>query len=609
MEKREVLEKIAKRLRIHSLKMTTKAGSGHPTTCLSMADLMACLFFGEMRYNPQDPQDWANDELVLSKGHAAPILWAAYAEAGIIPERSLMTLREITSVLEGHPTPRMRWVKAATGSLGQGLSVGVGMALAMKLGKSPARVFVMMGDGECAEGAVWEACNAARILKLDNLCAVVDVNRLGQSEATMHGHDLKAYEKKFRAFGWGAISVSGHNVGQILQAFKKARNNKVPTAILAKTIKGKGISFLEDKNGWHGKPLKKEELEKALKELGPLPSVEAKKYVKKPRKIKSRKLIKKYNFKRTHYKDKTATRRAYGYALLNLAKVNQAVIALDGDVKNSTYAEDFFEALPQRAFQLYIAEQNMVGMGIGLSAKGYIPFIATFSAFLSRAHDQIRMAGYSFSNIKLCGSHSGVSIGEDGPSQMGLEDLGMFRPIPGCAVLYPCDAYSTEACLESLARHKGLGYIRTTRPATPLIYTKDEKFPIGGLKVIRKSNDDRAAVVAAGITVHEALKAYDELKKEGIFIRVIDSYSVQPIDIETLGREVEEAGKKVVVVEDHFQGGGLGDAVAQALGGKSELVHLAIKELPRSGKPDELLEKYGINARHIKEAVQKLISH
>jgi len=609
MGKKEVLEKIAKRLRIHSLKMTTKAGSGHPTTCLSMAELMACLFFDEMKYNPENPEDWANDELVLSKGHAAPILWAAYAEAGIIPEISLMSLRKVTSALEGHPTPRMKWVKAATGSLGQGLSVGVGVALAMKLGKSPGRVFVMMGDGECAEGAVWEACNAAHFLKLDNLCAVVDVNRLGQSEQTMHGHDLKAYERKFRAFGWNVVSVNGHKIGEILEAFRKAKKNKGPTAVLAKTTKGKGVSFIEDKNGWHGKPLKEEELKRALKELGPTPSIEAKKYVRKPRKIKSHKLTKKYNFKRTHYKDRTATRRAYGYALLNLARVNQAIIALDGDVKNSTYAEDFFVALPQRAFQLYIAEQNMVGMGIGLSAKGYIPFIATFSAFLSRAHDQIRMASYSFSNIKFVGSHSGVSIGEDGPSQMGLEDLGMFRPIPGCAVLYPCDAYSTEACLESLARHKGLGYLRTTRPASPLIYTRDDKFPVGGSKVLRRNQDDRAAVIAAGITVHEALKAYDELKKEGISIRIIDSYSVQPIDKEALLREVEEAKKKVVVVEDHFQSGGLGDAVAQALGGKAEIIHLAIKDLPRSGKPDELMDLYGINAKNIKSAVKQLISH
>ncbi len=608
MEKKEVLEKIARRLRIHSLKMTTKAGSGHPTTCLSMAELMACLLFDEMKYNPQDPYDWANDELVLSKGHAAPILWAAYAEAGIIPEKSLMSLRKITSVLEGHPTPRMKWVKAATGSLGQGLSVGVGIAWAMRLGKSPGRVYVMMGDGECAEGAVWEACNAARILKLTNLCAVVDINRLGQSEETMHGHDLKSYERKFRAFGWDVLVIDGHRIDQVLRALKEARGNKGPTAILAKTIKGKGVSFLEDMNGWHGKPLKEDQLKKALEELGPMPPVNAKRYVRRPKRAQSPGLVKTFNFQRTGYKDKTATRRAYGNALLNLGKINKAVVALDGDVKNSTYAEDFFETFPQRAFQSYIAEQNMVGMGIGLSAKGYIPFIATFSAFLARAHDQIRMAAYSFSNIKFCGSHSGVSIGEDGPSQMGLEDLGMFRPIPGCAVLYPCDAFSTEACVESLARHKGLSYLRTTRPATPLIYSRNEKFPVGGLKVLRKSQEDKAAVIAAGITVHEALRAYDELKRQGISVRIIDSYSVQPVHKEAMAREVEEAGKKAVVAEDHFPGGGLGDAAALALAGKAEIVHLAVTDVPRSGKPDELMDKYGINARHIVKAVKELLN-
>lgn len=608
MGKKEVLESIARRLRIHSLKMTTKAGSGHPTTCLSCAELVACLFFYEMRYNIKDPEDWANDEFVLSKGHAAPILWAAYAEAGIIPERSLMSLRKITSALEGHPTPRMKWVKAATGSLGQGLSVGVGMALAMKLGKSPGRVFVLMGDGECAEGAVWEACNAAVNLKLDNLCAVVDVNRLGQSGQTMHGHDLKAYERKFKTFGWEAIPVDGHRVDQILQAFKKARGSHKPAAILAKTIKGKGVSFVEDKNGWHGKPLKEEELGRALEELGPMPAVDAKKYVRIPKKMHNHRLLRRSNFKRTPYKDKTATRRAYGNALLSLAGVNEAVVALDGDVKNSTYAEDFFESFPKRAFQVYIAEQSMVGMAIGLSSKGYLPFVATFSAFLSRAHDQIRMAGYSFSNIKFCGSHSGVSIGEDGPSQMGLEDLAMFRPIPGCAVLYPCDAYSTEACLESMARQKGLAYLRTTRPATPLIYAKGEKFPVGGSKVVRKSKDDAAAVIAAGITVHEALKAHDELKREGISVRIIDAYSIQPVDRDNITREVEEAGKKAVVVEDHFQSGGLGEAVAGALSGSARIIHLAVKELPRSGKPGELLDKYGINAGHIKDAVKELLS-
>lgn len=607
MEKRKALEAIAKRLRIHSIKMTTKAGSGHPTTCLSMADLTACLFFDEMKYNPKDPEDLANDEMVLSKGHAAPILWAVYAEAGIIPERSLMNLRKITSTLEGHPTPRMKWVKAGTGSLGQGLSVGVGMALAMKLAKSPGRVYVLMGDGECAEGAVWEAANMGSLLRLRNLCAIMDINRLGQSDETMHGHDVQAYRRKFQAFGWETIPINGHRIPEILGAFKKARQNKKPTIILAKTIKGKGVSFIEDKNGWHGKPLKEEEMKRALEELGPVPSIDSKKYVRKPKKLKSLPLAKKYNFKKNIYKDKTATRRAYGNALLNLAKVNEAVVALDGDVKNSTYAEAFFEAFPKRAFQTYIAEQNMAGMGIGMSAKGFIPFIATFSAFLPRAHDQIRMAAYSFSNITFCGSHSGVSIGADGPSQMGLEDLGMFRPIPGCAVLYPCDAYSTEACVESLAKYRGLSYIRTTRPATPLIYSRGEKFPIGGSKVIKRSKNDKATVIAAGITVHEALKAYEELRRENISIRVIDAYSVQPIDKDNITKEVGGTGKKVVVVEDHFQNGGLGDAVAQALNGKAEIVHLAIKDLPRSGKPEELLSKYGIDAEHIKAAVKKLI--
>jgi len=608
MDKTEILEKIAARLRIHSVKMTTKAGSGHPTTCLSMADLLACLFFDEMKYDPMNPDNWANDELVLSKGHAAPILWAAYAEAGIIPEKSLMNLRKITSVLEGHPTPRMKWVKSATGSLGQGLSVGVGMALVMKLGKSPGRVYVFSGDGECAEGSVWEAVNMAFLHKLRNLCLVVDINRLSQSEETMHGHDIKAYERKFKAFGWDVISIDGHNINGILKAFKKARENMMPTVILAKTIKGKGVSFVEDKNGWHGKPLMGEDSKRALEELGTMPLVDAKKYVRKPKKTQNYQATQRYNFKRTVYKDKTATRRAYGNALLNLGKINETVVALDGDVKNSTYAEDFFESFPKRSFQSYIAEQNMVGMSIGMSAKGYLPFLATFSAFLSRAHDQIRMSAYSFSNIKFAGSHSGVSIGADGPSQMGLEDLGIFRPIPGCAVLYPCDAYSTEACVESMAKRKGLAYIRTTRPATPLIYGKDDKFPVGGSKVLRKSQKDVATVIGAGLTVHEALKAYDELKSERISVRIIDAYSVEPIDKDNISKEVEKAGKKVVVVEDHFQNGGLGDAVAQALSGKAEIIHLAVKDLPRSGKPEELLDKYGIDASHIKRAVKELIS-
>lgn len=606
MTKADVLRKIAARLRSHSLRMTTQAGSGHPTTCLSMADLMACLFFSEMRYEVNDPEDWGNDEFVLSKGHAAPILWAAYAEAGIIPEAELMDLRKISSRLEGHPTPRMNWVKAATGSLGQGLSVGVGIALAQKLGHSPGRTFVLMGDGECAEGAVWEAAAAAVGLRLKNLVAIIDVNRLGQSEATMHGHDIGAYGRKFRAFGWAVHRVNGHDIPAILEAFKKVRLSGGPAVVLAKTVKGKGVSFIEDKNGWHGKPLKEEELQRALREIGPMPDVDSKGLVRPPKKAFRPDWKEALTFERTAYTDKTATRMAYGIALEKLGRVNDRVVALDGDVKNSTYAEKFFASFPERSFQLYIAEQNMVGMGMGMAAKGFIPFIATFAAFLSRAHDQVRMAAYSFANLKLCGSHVGVSIGEDGPSQMGLEDLAIFRPIPGCVVLYPSDAFSTEACVEAAAHHPGICYIRTTRPATPLLYSRQEKFVIGGSKVLRRGIGDSATVIAAGITVLEALKAHDELRKENIGLRVIDAYSVQPLDVETIARETTQTGGRVVVAEDHFPGGGLGEAVASALAGRAKMLHLCVRELPRSGKPAELLESYGISSSHIVRAVRDL---
>jgi transketolase len=607
MNRVEALRKIATRLRIHSLTITTRAGSGHPTTCLSMAELAACLFFGEMKYDVRNHANWANDEFVLSKGHAAPILWAAYAEAGIIPIESLVDLRRISSELEGHPTPRMKWVKAATGSLGQGLSVGVGIALAQKLAKSSGRTFVMMGDGECAEGAVWEAANAAVNFRLKNLIALVDVNRLGQSDVTMHGHNLAAYERKFKAFGWEVHKVNGHDIAGILAALAKSRKAGGPAVLLAKTIKGKGVSFLEDKNGWHGKPLKEEELGRALKEIGPMPEIDSKKYVRPPSRALKPRFKQEYDWERTVYTGSTATRLAYGIALEKLGRANEWVVALDGDVKNSTYAEKFFGAFPGRSIQSYIAEQNMVGMGLGLSAKGFVPFMATFSAFLSRAHDQIRMAAYSFANLKFCGSHAGVSIGEDGPSQMGLEDMAVFRPIPGCVVLYPCDAYSTEGCVAAMARHRGLSYLRTTRPATPLLYRREETFVIGGSKVLKKGEADVATVIAAGITVFEALKAWEELRKEGLSIRVIDAYSVQPLDQETIGSEVAGTAGKVVVVEDHFPGGGLGDAVASALAGRGKLVHLCIKDLPRSGKPAELMDLYGISARHIIKAVKELI--
>jgi len=607
MNRLATLAAIAQRLRILSLRMTTQAGSGHPTTCLSMAEIAACLFFSEMRFDPANPDHWGNDELVLSKGHAAPILWAAMSEAGIIPEAELMNLRRIDSDLEGHPTPRMKWIKAATGSLGQGLAVGAGMAAAMRLGKSPGRVFVVMGDGECAEGSVWEAAGAASYFGLNNLCAIVDVNGLGQSEATMHKNDAAAFARKFRAFGWETVVADGHKVDALLAAFEKIGKTGKPTAILAKTLKGKGVSFLAGKEGWHGRPLKADELAAALAELGTPPAVDAAKLVRKPKAIVRPAAGASFDFPRTDYSDKMATRMAYGNALKALGAVNADVVALDGDVKNSTFEDRFFEAFPKRSFQIFIAEQAMVGMAMGFAAKGYIPYLATFAAFLSRAHDQIRMAAYSLSNIKVCGSHVGVSIGEDGPSQMGLEDLAIFRAIPGCVVLYPSDAFAAEACVAEAARHRGMCYIRTSRPATSLLYPKDEAFPIGGSKVLKKSGSDKALVVAAGVTVFEALKAYGSLKKDGIEVRILDAYSVQPLDVEGLTAAAGECGGRVIVVEDHYQGGGLGEAVAAALSGKAAVKHLCIRDMPRSGKPDELVDAYGISARHIAAAVRGMI--
>jgi len=602
-----VLDKIAKRLRIHSLKMTTAAGSGHPTTCLSSAEIMACLFFHEMRYNVREPFALENDEFVLSKGHAAPILWAAYAEAGLIPAESLLDLRKISSDLEGHPTPRVPWVKAATGSLGQGLSVGVGLALAQKLAGIKARTFVLMGDGECAEGAVWEAANAGRELRLGNLVAIVDINRLGQSDPTMHQHDLQAYARKFKAFGWDVYRVDGHKVEEILEALAAARKGSAPKVILARTIKGKGVSFIEDKNGWHGKPLKPDELERALAELGPGPEIDARKYVKSRERKKTPDWTDSFEFPLPDYKEKTATRLAYGIALEKLGRVNNRVVVVDGDVKNSTYADRFFASFPGRSFQSFIAEQNMVGMAMGLAARGFLPFVATFAAFLTRAHDQVRMAAYSFSNVKFCGSHVGVSIGEDGPSQMGLEDLAMFLPIPDCLVLYPSDAVCAEKCVREAARYRGLVYIRTTRPATPILYPADEEFPAGGAKVLRQSYNDAVTVIGAGITVHEALKAYEQLKKEGINIRVVDAYSVKPIDRETIVGSVAATGGRVVVAEDHFEQGGLGTAVALVLPDKKFWKHLCVRELPRSGRPEELLARYEIDAGAIVRAVKSLL--
>jgi len=601
MQKEDMLKAIAKRLRTHSLRMTTKAGSGHATTCLSMAELMACLFFDEMRYNVKDPNDLANDEFVLSKGHASPILWAAYAEAGVIPLKKLEEYRQYPSPLEGHPTPNMPWVKAATGSLGQGLSIGIGMAIAIKMRKLGSRAFVMLGDGECAEGSIWEAAAIAKKQDLSNLVAVLDCNRLGQSGESLHGHDIKKWQQKWAAFGWNTFVCDGHNVHEILEALSNARTAHGPSIIIAKTLKGKGVPFLENKEGWHGKPLKQDELVKALVELGPLSEVDSKKFVSKPPKAHPEKLKEKSPVG-PKYKigDMVATRESYG-AMLEKLGINDRIVALDGDVKNSTFSEKFKSFYPERFIECYIAEQNMVGMAIGLATKGFIPFASTFGAFFTRAHDQIRMAAISRANIKLSGSHVGVSIGEDGPSQMGLEDLALFRCLQNSVVLYPCDAVSAEKCTQLLANHEGIGYLRTSRPKTPVIYSNGESFKIGGSKTVKRSFRDKAVIIAAGVTVHEAIKASDELKKQKIYARVIDAYSVKPLD-ESIRSAAK--GRKVVVVEDHYPEGGLGEAVA-ALG--IPITHLCIRDIPRSGKPEVLLHAYKIDAESIIKAVKKLV--
>ncbi len=619
------LRELAQRLRRNSVRMTTEAGSGHPTSCLSAADLVAAVFFHALRYDVRHIPNPTNDRFILSKGHAAPLLYAAWAEAGAFPAEKLMTLRRVESELEGHPTPRFPWAEVATGSLGQGLSIGVGMALAGKyLDRLDYRIYVLLGDGETAEGAVWEAIALAAYYRLNNLIALVDVNRLGQSQATMYGHDLEAYERRFRAFGWHALVVDGHDLEAITRALDEARQSEErPVAIIAKTVKGKGVSFLEDKEGWHGKPLKRgEETERALRDLGapeqwPIQQIEppAGFELRPPRPLpdgvraaETAGSIESWPLPAYSIGDQVATREAYGTGLVRAGRMNPRIVALDGDTKNSTFSEKFQQAYPHRFFEKFIAEQNMVGAAIGLAARGYIPFASTFACFLTRAFDQIRMAGISRANIKLCGSHAGVSIGEDGPSQMGLEDLAMMRAIPGSVVLYPSDAVSTERAVELAAAHQGIVYIRTTRPKTPVLYPNDEPFAIGRCKILRRDARDRLTIVAAGITLHEALRAYEELKNQGVLVRVIDLFSVKPLDRETLCRAAREAGGTILTVEDHYPEGGLGDAVAAIAAEEGlRVVKLAVNDLPRSGKPEELLDRYGISARRIVQRARELI--
>ena len=607
----EKLKKITTLIRYYILIMTTEAGSGHPTSSLSATELMACLLFGGIfRFDADHPKCQNNDRLIFSKGHASPLFYALWAAAGELTEKDLLTYRKFGSPLEGHPTVAFPYVEAATGSLGQGLSIGVGMALNAKyVDKLPYRTYVLLGDSEMAEGSQWESIQIAAHYKLDNLIGVLDVNRLGQRGETMTGWDLDAYERRISSFGWKTVVLDGHSIPDILAAYVEALHvTDQPVMLIGKTIKGKGVSFIENKNGWHGKVLSKEECDRALKELGEIDkSVRGE--ISPPEDLRPKEPTPQKPLKKIDYPaDKpVATRKAYGNALVRIFPQFPNMVSLDGEVSNSTYSEIFKEAFPERFFEMYIAEQNMVGAALGLSCRGKIPFVSTFAAFFTRAFDQIRMSQYSDANIKFVGSHAGVSIGEDGPSQMGLEDIAMFRAILSSVVLYPSDAVSTEKLVEEAAKHDGIVFIRTTRKETPILYGPDEKFIIGGSKVLRKSEKDRATVIGAGVTLHEALAAYEALKKEGVFIRVIDLYSIKPVDEKTL-REAVSATKSIITVEDHYAEGGIGEAVKSALSTSPVLFHsLAIRKKPKSGKPEEILDYEEISRFAIMKKVKESV--
>ncbi|GAB1869270.1 transketolase [Camponotus japonicus] len=615
----EKLQDIAHTLRIDCVRATEASKSGHPTSCSSMAEIMSVLFFHTMRYKISAPRDPSSDRFILSKGHAAPILYAAWAEAGLFPSSELLNLRKFDSDLEGHPTPRLNFVDVGTGSLGQGLSVAAGMAYVGKnYDKASYRVYCLIGDGETAEGSIWEALHFSSYYKLDNLCAIFDINRLGQSEPTSLQHNMEVYRKRLEAFGFNALVVDGHDVEELAKAFHEAHNTKGrPTAILAKTFKGKYFPEIENLENWHGKPLGNkaneviQHLNGLIKNPGPpalhpqkplvddAPNVD----------ISNITLASPPNYKLGEH---VATRLAYGTGLAKLAKSNSRVIALDGDTKNSTYAEKIKTVDPTRFIEGFIAEQNVVGVAIGAACRDRtVAFVSAFATFFSRAFDQIRMGAISQTNVNFVGSHCGISIGEDGPSQMGLEDIAMFRAIPGSTIFYPSDAVSTERAVELAANTKGICFIRTSRPATAVLYKNDEPLIIGKAKIIKSSANDQVLVIGAGVTLHEAIKAADELAKNGVNIRVIDPFTIKPIDAQTIIKNAKEVGGRIITVEDHYPQGGLGEAVQSAVALERNIIvkKLAVPNVPRSGPPTVLLESYGINAHNIVIAVQEIVKY
>jgi len=624
----------ALQLRIDSIRATTEAGSGHPTSCMSAADLVAALFFNSLIFDIQHPHNPNNDRFVMSKGHAIPVIYAAWKQLGVITDAELMSLRKVDSVLEGHPTPRFAYNEAATGSLGQGLSIGVGMAINAVHKKLSYTTYVMCGDAEIAEGSVWEAAELAAHNNLENLIGVVDCNRLGQSGESINNHQTQVVAGKFTAFGWHTIVIDGHDMQAIVNAYQQAKDVKgKPCMIIAKTFKGHGLAHIENKEGYHGKPFKKEEVPALIQELNKT-YADAAAYKEEKMYVPAKPVVTVHheameglpfdglrasgknitlnlatdkNSAQFEKDKKISTRKAFGYALTALGHADGRIFALDGDVKNSTYTEIFEADFPDRFVECFVAEQNMIGVSVGLQARGNIPFAATFGAFFSRCYDQIRMAGIGRNALRLCGSHCGVSIGQDGPSQMALEDLAIMRALPNSIVLYPSDGVATYKLTELMANYNdGISYLRSTRADTPVLYDKDETFSIGGSKILRSGKNNVACIVTAGITLHEALKAYDLLQKQGVSVAVIDLYSIKPLDVATLKTIAAKAGNRVITVEDHYPQGGIGEAVAAALANTGiQIESMAVTQIPRSGSPEELLAWAGIDAEAIARKVKK----
>ncbi|HEU5429718.1 MAG TPA: transketolase [Actinocrinis sp.] len=607
---RAELYALGRQLRVDSVRSSTAAESGHPTSSMSAADLMAVLMARYLRYDWDDPANPANDHLIMSKGHASPLLYSMFRAAGVISEDELINTYRRAGRLQGHPTPILPWVDVATGSLGQGVGYGVGVALAgRKLDRLPYRVWVLCGDSEMAEGSVWEALDKASFYELNNFTVILDVNRLGQTGATEYGWDVERYAHRVTAFGCRSLTIDGHDVDEIATAYEAVALADRPTVIIARTVKGSGFSEIENKPGWHGKPLPEDMAQRAIEELGGVTAI----HVRGPlpadsgpssqHSASSRPI----DPPRFELGEPIPTRKAYGQALAALG-ARPDVVAIDGEVGNSTYSELFEKEYPDRFFQMYIAEQQMIATAVGLSVRGYRPFAATFAAFLTRAHDFLRMAAISQVDLCIAGSHCGVEIGADGPSQMGLEDVGMMRAILGSTVLYPSDATSAAALTLTMADLPGISYLRTTRGGYPVLYGPDEHFPVGGCKVWGESPDDVVTLVGAGVTLHECLSAATELARQGVATRVVDLYSIKPIDAESLGRCAQQT-RLLMVVEDHHPEGGIGEAVAAVLakGGPGKpgarFAHLAVDSLPGSTSTPQALEAAGINAEHIVRAV------